>query len=260
MLVVLGIIVILAGLLMPAIGVALRASHASTSQANLKQWGAATITYTAVNKDRLPWEGGPLATDMATNIRDRRFWANALGDLVGDRPYEKYVDLAVAGTGSIPSSTDRSVWIDPEAATSPDAPWPVGNGEFFYFNYVPNGRLNDSVAAQTWAENEKVISMAKITNSAATVLMLEARTNPAELPGTDPYFSERLDVCQGDWRVFPARYFDGGHVVFVDGHVAHILNDNATRSVQGSRDPAQMPPGDWNTPKMIWNPGGPAPY
>ena len=261
-LVVIGIISLLMGLLMPALGMARKSSNAVASQSNLKQWGAATSNYANINKDRLPWEGksatgGSATADMETNLLEKTFWANALADLVGERPYGGLVDQAAAGLGEIPSPGSRSVWVDPGADADRNAPWQFGTGKTFYFNYVPNSRLNDSVATPLHAKNE-VITMHHISDSATTVLMMETRSNQKEISGTDFYSGAALDLCQADWHAFPNRYFEGGHVVFVDGHVAHILNDVGTRSFQGSRDPAQAG-GDWNKPaKLIWNPQGPA--
>ncbi|MSR44558.1 MAG: prepilin-type N-terminal cleavage/methylation domain-containing protein [Phycisphaerales bacterium] len=259
-LVVLGIVVILAGLLLPAIGMARKSSQATSSQSNLKQWGAATINYTTVNKDRLPWEGNPLASDMELNLLEKSFWANGVAELAGERPYAQFTQAAITGIEILPSPSSRaSIWTDPGAVANPSAPWVTGGGQSFYFNYVPNSRLNDSVAAQVGPDREKVISIVQITDSASTVLMSEVRTTADELAGGDPYRNEPLDLCQTDWRAFPNRHFEGGHVVFADGHVAHILSEIATRSAQGSRDPNQTD-GDWNKPKLIWNPKGTAPY
>lgn len=257
MLVVIGIITLLTGLLMPALSMARKSSNAAASQSNLKQWGAATINYANINKDRLPWEGksdvgGSATLNMENNLLEKTFWANALADLVGDRTYRSLVDL-----GEIPLPEDRSVWIDPGAESDPLAPWDIVIGKKFYFNYVPNSRLNDSVATPLQAKNE-VITMHHISDSAATVLMMETRSNQKEISTEDFYVAAALDLCKSDWHAFPNRYFGGGHVVFADGHVVHILNDVGTRSFQGSRDPAQ-PGGDWNkASKLVWNPQGPA--
>ncbi|MDA1262484.1 MAG: type II secretion system protein [Planctomycetota bacterium] len=259
-LVVIGIIALLTGLLMPALGMARKSSNAVASQSNLKQWGAATINYTNINKGKLPWEGdsddgGSASTYMEKNLLEKTFWANALSSLLGERTYKDLVAQDAIGLTQIPLPGERSVWVDPGADLSPLAPWQFGTREKFYFNYVPNSRLNDSVATPVGGRDE-VVLLHSISDSAATVLMMESRSNERELPGSDVYSRAPLDLCKSDWHAFPNRHFQGGHVVFVDGHVAHILNDVATRSVQGSRDPAQAA-GDWNKPgKLIWNPRG----
>ncbi len=257
-LVVVGIIALLIGLLVPGIAAARKASNATGSQANLKQWGAATINYTSTHKERLPWEGMQAVSDMATNLAEKTYWANAVAELAGEKPYSEIVSMSLSGQDEIPIPPMRSLFIDPGAAANPEAPWDFGAGSFC-FNYVPNTRLNDVVAADLVAEPKKVITMAMIPDSAATVLMFELRSRADELPASDPYFGQDLSVNQSDWRGFANRHFDGGHIAFADGHVAHVLTDLATRSMQGSRDPGQ-PLGDWNKPKLIWNPKGTASY
>lgn len=259
MLVVVGIIAVLVGLLVPAIGSARRNSLATGSQSNLKQWGSATINYTSTHKERLPWEGLPAIADMPTNLAEPTYWANAVAMLAGERPYSETVAAAQLGQEDIPVAPTQSIFCDPGAITEVDDPWPFPGGGCF-FSYVPNMRLNDALALDVVAEPKKVITIGMIPDSAATVLMMELRARASELPSVDPYIGEATMVNQSDWRCFPNHHFEGGHVVFADGHTAHILNDTATRSVQHNRDPSQSL-GDWNKPgKLIWNPQGIAPY
>lgn len=264
MLVVIGITALLAGLLIPAVAMARRSSRAAASQSNLKQWGAATINYSTVNKDRLPWEGNEglgrsASAEMEANLLERAFWANSLPDFADEQPYDKLVATGWSGDDGIPLPGSRSIWIDPAADPESNAPWQYSTDMAFYFNYVPNCRLDDSIATATPAnpipDRSKVMTMHQISKAAETVLMLESRSRRSELSAVDPHRGAALDLCNADWHAFPNRHFEGGHLVFVDGHVAHALNDVATRSVQGSRDPAQAA-GDWNTPKVIWNPAG----
>jgi len=266
LLVVLGIITLLIGILVPALGAARKSGQAGASQSNLKQWGQATINYTTANKERLPWEGrqgvgGSARADMEKNLLERTFWANAISILASEQPYSTLAGVTADWPDGIPQPGSRSIFIDPAAEPETDGPWVFdsssNSNKKFYFNYVPNCRLNDSVATAAHDPKE-VISMSFISDSAATVLMMEARSRRAELPATDPFAAAALDVCNADWHAFGNRHFEGGHVAFADGHVAHVLNDAATRSATGSRDPSEAA-GDWNRPpKMIWNPKGAA--
>lgn len=257
-LVVIGLIALLVGLLVPAVAMARKSSMATASQSNLKQWGSATINYTSTHKERLPWEGLPNLADMETNLAEKTYWANAVAVLAGVKPYSEMVSLYNSGQEEIPIAPQTSVWCDPAGITDVDGPWSFPNGACF-FSYVPNMRLNDSQATNAVPEPKKVITMAMIPDSSGTVLMTEMRSRASELPPTDYYAGEQLQRNQSDWRTFPTRHFEGGHVVFADGHVSHVLNDVATRSATGNRDPNQAL-GDWNKPKLIWNPQGQAPY
>jgi prepilin-type processing-associated H-X9-DG protein len=99
--------------------------------------------------------------------------------------------------------------------------------------------------------------LANIQFSDRTVLMLEMRANRNELPASDPFYGSDLSRHRTDWKRFAARHFKGGHMLYADGHVGWMLNDEATTNVQGNRDP-NCAGGDWNTPKLVWDPLGPA--
>ncbi len=259
MLIVVGIIALLVGLIVPAIASVQKTSKATASQSNLKQWGSATINYTSTHKERLPWEGLPAIADMPTNLADPTYWANGVSLLAGGRPYSEMVARAVGGDEPLPVAPQHSIFCDPGAVPEFDEPWSDAGG-YCFFSYVPNMRLNDVMAAEAVTEHNKVIKIGMIPDTAATVLMMELRARPDELPSGDPYRDETVIRNQSDWRCFGNHYFDGGHVVMADGHTQHILNDTATRSAQNNRDPSQAN-GDWNKPgKLIWNPLGAAPY
>ena len=66
-----------------------------------------------------------------------------------------------------------------------------------------------------------------------------------------------LDRSQCSWKRLAARHFEGGHLLFADGHAEWALNRDVTTNAQGSRDPL-TPDGDWNTERFIFEPQGPA--
>ena len=67
------------------------------------------------------------------------------------------------------------------------------------------------------------------------------------------------ECCELEAGLFTqsARHFQGGHMLFADGHVGLVENAKATTNAQDSRDP-NTPGGDWNTAELIWDPMGPA--
>ena len=266
-LVVVGIIATLVGILMPGIGMVRKSAAATKSQSNLKQWGVGTIMWSTVNKDRLPWEGLKDANDMPLNLAQKAYWANAIPPMVGQLPYSKISDDAYNAQTNVPfAGSSNSIFIDPGATTAEYAPWgsgQPGSGGMqrqFYFNYVPNSQLNNTLLAssgQGQYSPKLAMKIASISRADATILMLEMRSNPRELPGSDVHFGRDLKRHRADWKRFASRHFDGGHMLFADGHVGWMLNSEATRNVQGSRDPS-FAGGDWNTNKLVWDPIGPA--
>jgi prepilin-type N-terminal cleavage/methylation domain-containing protein/prepilin-type processing-associated H-X9-DG protein len=282
-LVVIGIIVILIGLLLPALSSVRATAQAGTSQNNMKQWGVGTIAYTGLYKERLPWEGLKDVNQFGVNLQAKQFWANAVPPLVDGPSYREIVNNANLSGESVPTS-ENSIFIDPAATPQDGAPWPFpdptapngGQYSAFYFNYVPNSQLNNTFLGRDFNDVEyvtgqqindpiqianelskKSVRLSQIKDSSRTILMLEMRANQNELPPADVYYDKDLSRHRCDWKRFAARHFQGGHMLFGDGHVALVENAKATTNAQDSRDP-NTPNGDWNTADLIWDPMGPA--
>ena len=136
----------------------------------------------------------------------------------------------------------------------------MGVRQQFYFNYVPNSQLNNTMLRDANLQDyspDAAMRLAQIAYSDRTVLMLEMRANKDELPNSDPFYGNDLQRHRSDWKRFAARHYKGGHIMFADGHVAWVLNEEATTNSAGNRNP-NHPQGDWNTNKLIWDPLGPA--
>ncbi|MDA1007903.1 MAG: prepilin-type N-terminal cleavage/methylation domain-containing protein [Planctomycetota bacterium] len=266
-LVVVGIIVVLMGLLLPALSAVRATANAAASQSNLKQWGTGTISYVTMHKERLPWEGLEDTTQMDLSLAEENYWANAIPPLLGMKPYSEIAQDAFDGNYPVPVAPEgRSIFIDPSASSDADAPWqfgptgPGGSAKAFFFNYVPNSQLNNSFLIEQGAaasSPKTVMGMNLITDSAATILMVEMRSTKDELPTADVWHDQSLrrQVC--NWKQFAARHYRGGHILFADGHVNLVLNQLAITNAQDSTDP-MTPGGDWNKSGMIWDPMGPA--
>ncbi len=286
-LVVIGIIVVLIGLIVPALTTVRASARAGVSQNIMRQWGTGTIAYTSLNKDRLPWEGLNGVNDFSVNLNCRHFWANAVPPLVDGPSYREVVNAANTNQSAVPT-IENSIFVDPAASPQAGAPWPFpdpsapngGQLSAFYFNYVPNSKLNNTFLGRDFQGVEdagtdeagnvitdpiqianklaaKSVRLSQIKDAGHTILMLEMRANEDELPVTDIYFDQDLARHRCDWKRFAARHFAGGHMLFGDGHVALVENQRATTNVQDSRDP-NTPGGDWNTPELIWDPMGAA--
>jgi prepilin-type N-terminal cleavage/methylation domain-containing protein/prepilin-type processing-associated H-X9-DG protein len=265
--VVVGIIALLMGLLVPAVGMVQASAKATKSQSNLRQWGLGTIAWANIHDERLPWEGLKDANDMGTNLAQPNYWANAIPPMVGQRPYSEISDRAFAEQRNVELSGDsESIFLDPSARPATEQPWGFGapgEGGYrrqFYFNYVPNSQLNNTMMAQGNISDfspDRTMGLAQIPFADKTVLMLEMRANPLELDASDVHYGRDLNRHRSDWKRFAARHFKGGHLMFADGHVAWMLNTEATTNQQGNRDPS-FANGDWNTQKLIWDPLGPA--
>jgi len=267
MLVTVSIIALLVGLLLPGLGMVRATARATKSQSNLRQWGLGTLAWAGLNNERLPWEGMKDAGQMSVNLASAKYWANAIPPMVGQQPYSEVSETAFLEQRSVPLAGESdSIFIDPSAVPESDQGHGFGEpggGGFrrqFYFNYVPNSQLNNTLLKDAnVAEYSPDVAMrlANIQFSDKTVLMLEMRANRNELPASDPFYGADLSRHRTDWKRFAARHFKGGHMLYADGHVGWVLNDEATTNVQGNRNPS-CEGGDWNTQKLIWDPLGPA--
>jgi len=122
-LVVIGIIVILIGLILPAIGSVRATARAGVSQSNMKQWGVGTVAYSSLNKDRLPWEGLKDLNQFGVNLRTKQFWANAVPPLVDGPSYREVINAANTNETGVPT-LENSIFVDPAATPQDGAPWP----------------------------------------------------------------------------------------------------------------------------------------
>jgi prepilin-type N-terminal cleavage/methylation domain-containing protein/prepilin-type processing-associated H-X9-DG protein len=297
LLAVIAIIALLIGILLPAIGGVRARARATVSMSNLRQWGVGYGSFSADRKGLLPWEGLKDPADMPTNLADRqRFWANVVPPLL-DQP--AYADIATPD-GSVPTpSSGQSIFIDP-AAPTPANPlggsftgWTVPNTTVkFYFCYVPNSQLNNSLEARMdalpsedprslankidpvtrklsteWLDARR-IRLTHCKQPANTVTMIELRSTPDELDGMGtvngrapkywfPYYAEQLNRHRADWQRLAARHRNGGHVLMADGHVEWRDQAQATTPV-GASGPSKDKTLDFNRPDTIWDPLGPA--
>lgn len=267
LLVTVSIIALLIGLLLPGLGMVRATARATKSQSNLRQWGLGTIAWANLHEERLPWEGMKDAANMGENLAQSKFWANAIPPMVGQQPYSEISERAFQEQRNVDMPGEsESIFMDPAAmpdSSEPPAfgqPGPGGLRRQFYFNYVPNSQLNNTLLKDANLSDyspEAAMRLANIGFADRTILMLEMRANRAELPVSDPHYGRDLSRHRTDWKRYAARHFKGGHMLYADGHVGWVLNEEATTNSQGNRDPSFVG-GDWNTNKLIWDPIGPA--
>ena len=182
---------------------------------------------------------------------------------------DSFLTDSIADPSSLPLPPSDSIYIDP-AAEIPDNideyvvdDWPQGQPRAF-FCYVPNAALDNAFQSTYVAEESPAYDIARdpnfvmkrtqIQKPGVTVLMLEKRTRPDELPADDVFFNADVRQHLANWRHFAARHDDGGHVVRGDGSVQYYLNDTITTDSTGIKDGGA----DYNRPEIIWDPLGAA--
>ena len=255
LLVVISIIALLVGILLPALSAARGSARALVSLANTRSWAQGLVQHTVDDRGWLPWDGHK--SNMAQNFGEDLWWANAVTPYLGS---DRYRDLP---STPLPGS-DPSVFTDQVAVPDPSMPatgWLYagpGGPLSFYFNYVFNAELNNTTAEVRrrnlrTLSNEKAIQIDDLPDAGNTVLMLEMRANPDELPAADPFYGEALNRQKSDWQRFAARHGGGGHLAFGDGHAAFA--ENAYVTTPGV-DSVTGDPDSYNKRDAIWDPFG----
>ena len=212
---------------------------------------------------------------------ERKFWANALPPYLDQKPYGDYLTDSLQDPSSLPLPPSDSIYIDP-AAGIPDnlddyvvPNWPQGQPRAF-FCYVPNASLDNTFQSTYYVEESPgyytdidpnfVMKRTQIQKPGVTVLMLEKRTRPDELPRIDEdedededeyedvFYTEDVRQHLANWRHFAARHDGGGHVLRGDGSVQYYLNDAITVDSTGIKDGGA----DYNRSEIVWDPLGAA--
>jgi prepilin-type N-terminal cleavage/methylation domain-containing protein/prepilin-type processing-associated H-X9-DG protein len=299
LMVVVAVIALLVGLLIPGLNHVRSRAKELKSQSNMKQWGVGFVNFASERKGMLPWEGEKDAAKMPLNLADRqRWWGNAVPPYVDQPPY---AELALPDS-PVPVPPDgTSIFVDP-AAQQPSAyssgqsvftGWTIPSSKLkFYFSYVPNANLNNTLSAQMdalpstderstakkydpktsvttpdWIDARR-IRMSQMKKPAITAVLMELRAIPAELDGAGmrdgkkpeawhPYYNELLNRHRGDWQRFAARHRDGGHILYGDGH-ADWYNNSMACTPAGMSEPSKDKNADFNRPDLIWDPLGPS--
>jgi prepilin-type N-terminal cleavage/methylation domain-containing protein/prepilin-type processing-associated H-X9-DG protein len=217
LLVVIGIIALLIGILLPALGKARNAAKETKCSSNIRQLGMAMMLYADSNRGVLPYDGDPRYgnTDGDRNARslgwwdDPAIWINATSSVIYRKSYSEQ-QLAAPNPELPNARTGNSVFLCPavvDAGASSANAAEVANGYFVMWGH--NARLNNpptpgqNMTAGTtdsagggpvsrsvftaYAINSQInstrknVKIAQLSPSSETVLLMERRVNPREV-------------------------------------------------------------------------------
>ena len=205
--------------------------------------------YINQNKGYLPWTGNSDGTANNKPIGpwdDTAYWANAVPKLVGAHSYWELLQMGV-----LPGQAQNNLFVcpsagpaaslvpgtDPNSSTSKDVvnsdgtftqygndagTTPVyasGNatasvvGKHVYWCYLINSKLDNTLPSGTY-----FIRVSNMTPNAEVPLLVEKGMNPSEVHPTQANTS--LARGKTTWTRFTTRHNGGGHLLFIDGHVA----------------------------------------
>ncbi len=257
LLVVIAISALLIGILLPALGKARAVARDSKCLSNMRQWGLGFAGFAMDHDGRVADDGSDSpGTDQPYTVGgttradflDRDiWWANVVPPYTNSRAYLDISNAAVANGDPtkvpLPGGEDN-FFLCPSAqlpASPPDsytAPFQVtGLSNYFYFNYVPNSKLEKNSPANwpgyTDESGKPVLTVVveHLPRTSSTVLMVELRSTEMEFPanGAGRYVYPDGAVVhnsnnrtRGDWQRIARRHAEGGNYAFADGHAAYI--------------------------------------
>ena len=207
-LVVIAIILVLAAIALPVISSVRMRGNKAAALANMRQLGAAAMTYAAQNDSGLPDEDAPGTDDWDTAAKpeNTKVWYNALPRLVGLR-----------GVGDFAKSP-RDFYTKENLLFLPGATYPESDKKLVVplFAIAINSRLQ----RKNEDGSKEKVRLNQLTHPARTVLFFESGINgEAKAAKTQPKYD---GGCKGNGEDFVARYGGQGIVTFADGHAESL--------------------------------------
>jgi prepilin-type processing-associated H-X9-DG protein len=277
LLVVISIIALLIGILLPVLGSARESGRNIQCLSNLRQWGIGAQIFAQNNDDLFPVNGGNNSDNPGGLVLPGQsffawpsWWANGVPPNVGQ---DTYFDLATeafdnGNPDDVPTPENTGggeIFICP-SATLPNAPPdpfeapfevlgfdPESNGKRFYFNYVPNSKVENNSGVFWPGTTEETIDLAMLPQASSTVTMLELRSTVREFDQNsagdylDPngnVISNDSNRTKADWKRMAKRHWDTCNFNFADGHAESVDYAYAEKPIGGDR----------NKEDLIWSP------
>ncbi len=271
LLVVIAIIALLVSILLPSLSRARRMAAQVVCLTRTREWGQGSQLFATENNDAVAFDGedNPGGVPDGGNKLTYQYdiwWANAVVPYVKYTGYrqiaERARDQGDAKNVPLPGNEGDGIFICPSARlpyggdTPSEAPYPIDWSDlYFYFNYVPNSKLENG-SQITWrgldVEKIRLTDMKKPT---ATVLMLELRATKRELPSEladDPQYNKSLNRAKAMWSRMAARHDAGSNVVYADGHGEKVSLEYANE--KASADFVNPERDGYNKHDLIWSP------
>ncbi len=144
-----------------------------------------------------------------------------------------------------------------------EAPFDIGDGSGlkFYFNYVPNSKLENGTPGRWDGINgAERITLYQMPAASNTILMVELRSTRRELPFRNGQYrnpdgsanSNGSDRAKADWKRIANRHSDTNNMTFGDGHAAGIRTDYAYEQL--ASDYINPAIAGRNKSDLIWSP------
>jgi prepilin-type N-terminal cleavage/methylation domain-containing protein/prepilin-type processing-associated H-X9-DG protein len=218
-LVVIAIILVLAAIALPVVSAVRMRGNKAVALGNMRQLGAAALSFAAQNDSALPDEDARGTDDWETASKpeNAKVWYNALPRLVG-----------MKGVGDFAKSP-REFYSKENLLFLPGATYPESDKRLVVplFAIAINSRLqrkNDE-------GGKEQVKLNKITHPARTVLFFESGINgETKAAKTQPKYD---GGCKGNGEDFVARYGGQGILTFADGHAESLAVEDLLTETGG---------------------------
>ncbi|HTZ19981.1 MAG TPA: hypothetical protein VMC06_03790, partial [Opitutaceae bacterium] len=216
-------------------------------------------------KDILPWEGYAEGDRPIRSVgiwEEPSVWFNSCLTYAGLPAYSKLQLAEMGGGKPLPRDGDQHLMVCPDANPAASGPKDdlVVDGYFMmwgltadglhperrktYWSYGYNTQLDEGVEDR---HSSRRVSLGNFKRICEIPILVEKIMRPDEYdPPYGPFMSS---VCQSEvsWHEFTTRHNKGGHLLFLDNHVAYFTLQQILN--------APRAPDDYNQPgKVIWNP------
>jgi len=246
LLVVCAVIVVLAAIVLPALGRAKSSARRVECISRQKQWGYAFITYKEDNEERIPREGyhpgGNVFWNNWAQVQDDRskdVWYNALERQVGRPAASSYAAppsrLLFYGRESLFHCPSARL---PKAAIYPGYPIAL-------FSIAMNSQLVEP-------ENAPTAKFDQITRPVETVLFLDNLLDDEPRVVEQQAWDNLGQPAATANRFAGVRHGHGGNMVFADGHAGTIAGPKAVQTSGPTRGWVIHPQAN-----IVWDPKQP---
>lgn len=213
MLVVVGIVLVLAAIFIPAYSMFVNRGNQTVAVTNMRNLASAFSTFTAENGGRLPLEDAP-GTDSwsaASAPENEKVWYNALPRTIGQRGVADF------------ASNPRAFYTKDNVLFLPGARYPFDSKlEQPLFAFAMNSRLQRKAIKADKSETR----VTEILEPSRTVLLFEQGLKGEKKKAGLGVQGNFDGAPKGSARSFVARYNFKGVVAFCDGHAELFSPDD----------------------------------
>ncbi|MGI5870352.1 MAG: prepilin-type N-terminal cleavage/methylation domain-containing protein [Kiritimatiellia bacterium] len=234
LMIVIGIMIVLGGLLVPAVDVLRERGKSTECANNLRQWGQGFSMYIDEHRGIFPGDGSEDGQGDTADIGIANAWFNVVPPYIGMESY-----IVLKGKGKVPcAGVGKNPFICPKSAINQKlvGSYAAGTQTDFYCSYAMNHWIFNS--QRDTSAITKRMRMSQVQKPSVFVVLseaptgIEAKIHPSTMGGESK-----------DKTGF--RHRNSANALFADWHVEPILKKNVLQDGMNIKD---------NAGGLVWNP------